>query len=217
MTYAKPEIITAAKVQYVLQTITTTTFISSVFLQVELLVPLCHMLMTGDIWAQHMPPPTLIYRPCTHMFLWHIKSRGSAPVYVCYWTLQPVWVHACVRYIHSVTYGWKIHVSASVGHACEWNMSYYVYLHCFFFFSGHVCVCVNLYMERRPVCDSNPDWAAALIRIQPQGTSRPSRWLGIRDREREKERESKEWGTERETKRARESGRQSRRERSSPI
>ena len=38
-----------------------------------------------------------------------------------------------------------------------------------------VLVCVNLSIERRPVCDSNPDWAAALIRIQPRGTSRPSR------------------------------------------
>lgn len=53
-------------------------------------------------------------------------------------------------------------------------------------FSLHGHACVNLYIEGKPVCgSSNPHQAAALVRIQPQGTSRPTCWLGIREREKE--------------------------------
>lgn len=61
---------------------------------------------------------------------------------------------------------------------------------------GCTCVWVNVYIEDRPLCVSNPHWAAALICIQPQGTSAPSHWLGIRDGE--EEWNGEKWGRERE-------------------
>lgn len=46
---------------------------------------------------------------------------------------------------------------------------------------------VWIYASSASLCGSgNPHWAAALIRIQPRGTSRPPRWLGIRDGERKR-------------------------------
>lgn len=152
----------------------------------------------ADDW-QHMAaahaPLTWIYRPYTHMLLWHTKSSGCVSAYACDCMLRvirAVCVCACVRYIHTMAYAQKIHVSASV--ACEWHMSthigFYDHMHSF------PCICVWV---RARVCEF-VYWAQAcvvVIRIgqlcsfvfSPKALGL-SHWLGIRDREREKEREN---------------------------
>lgn len=126
-------------------------------------------------------PLTLLYKLWMDMFLWGTKTCGCVQACVCHWTLSVcdqnsfcVYLsRACVRYFHSMTYAWKTHMSASAG-ICEWHMN------------TVFTTCLNLYIEGKPVCgSSNPHQAAALVRIQPQGTSRPTCWLGIREREKE--------------------------------
>lgn len=167
----------------------------------------------ADEW-QHMAaahaPLTWIYRPYTHMLLWHTKSSDRASAYVRYWMLRVIravcvcaCVCACVRYIHGMAYAQKIHVSASV--ACEWHMSTLRLLWLHARFSLHLCVHLYLCVCMCVHACEFVYWAQAcvvVIRIgqlcsfvfSPKALGL-SHWLGIRDGGREKEREnSSEWG-----------------------
>lgn len=86
-------VMTDAKAQWGLPTLITTTFISPPFFFFQTRAG--PSMSPGDdrrhMAAEHAPL-TLIYWPCTHMFLWHTKSSGCVPACVCYWTLTGHWL-----------------------------------------------------------------------------------------------------------------------------
>lgn len=126
--------------------------------------------MTDLHMATADKPQTLTYRPCAHMFRRHTESGGCVAAYGCYWTQPSCELSGLLTVCTSVDVWEKFIGQHMLGKHMCWQVpgmhvsdicrlrGYFVYV-----FTGRVC--------ESELCGSNPRWAAALICIQPRGTS----------------------------------------------